>query len=141
MDGGDADDIGKAMNSNLGGGCGMKGSQSISVQQADGSEETYLYDRPTPQSLHIRITATPYSGQSIDAAYLKAAIISGMSFGINEPAPSSAIVSLLQQKQQNTSFAAEVSGNGTDFGAVAQPATKSSRFIIEAENITITTVS
>lgn len=141
VDGGDADDIGKAMNSKLGGGCGMKGSQSISVQQADGSEETYLYDRPTPQSLHIRITATPYSGQSIDAAYLKAAIISGMSFGINEPAPSSAIVSLLQQKQQNTSFAAEVSGNGTDFGAVAQPATKSSRFIIEAENITITTVS
>lgn len=137
-DGGSAADIGKAMNAKTGGGCGMKGEQSVSVPQADGSHETYYYDRPEAQPLYINISATAYSGQSADAAYIRSVIMAGLSFGINQTAASSAIVSLLQAEHQNVSFAAQVSADGTNYGAVALPATKKSRFYISAENISIT---
>lgn len=130
-------DIGEVMDYKVPGGVGMKGSQSVNVEQIDGSIETYYFDRPTAQTLYVYLNITPLNGQTIVPSELKEAIASGMSFQPNETVDSSAIICYIKSIQENVALTCQVSTDGTTWETVVSPTTKDKYFEITTSSITI----
>ena len=85
-------------------GCGMKGSITQYILQADGTYFPIKYDRPTPQALWIKFNVTQITGTvPPDATYIRNQILSQLSYKIQESAVASSIVTLVQQIDPNAS--------------------------------------
>lgn len=104
--GGADTDIATAIYNKRNAGCGLKGSVVVNVTQVDGSVFSVAFDRPTDEDLWIRFNATAITG-TIDAAYIRAQLLTELSYGINAPADASAIVALLKGIAPNAYFDTE----------------------------------
>lgn len=136
IQGGTDQEIGQVMANKVAAGVGMKGSQSVAVESADGYSEVYHFDRPTNQLLYVQLTVTPLSGQHIDPDYLKETI-SQMSFSPYETVDSSKIICYIKQNQQDVAFTCQVSTDGVNWETVAVPASKDRYFYITEASITV----
>lgn len=137
IQGGTDTEIGQVMDNKVAGGVGMKGTQSVNVQQADGQVATYYFDRPLAQTLYVSLDITPLNGQTIVPADIKSLIVSGMSFQPNETVDSSDIIYYLKSVQDNIALTCQVSTDGTTWETVVTPTTKDKYFQITTESITI----
>lgn len=137
VQGGTDAEIGAVMDNKVAGGVGMKGTQSVNVEQADGQVATYYFDRPTAQTLYVNLDITPLDGQTIVPADIKSAIVNGMSFQPNETVDSSAIICYLKSVQDNIALTCQVSTDGTTWATIVSPTTKDKYFQITTESITI----
>lgn len=137
IQGGTNTEIGQVMDNKVAGGVGMKGAQSVNVQQSDGQVATYYFDRPTAQTLYVNLDITPLGGQTIVPADIKSALVNGMSFQPNETVDSSAIICYLKSVQDNIALTCQVSTDGTTWATVVSPTTKDKYFQITTESITI----
>lgn len=137
IQGGTDAEIGQVMDNKVAGGVGMKGSQSVNVEQADGQVAIYYFDRPTAQTLYVSLDITPLDGQSIVPADIKSALVSGMSFQPNETVDSSAIICYIKSIQDNVAVTCQVSTDGTTWATFVTPTTKDKYFQMSTESITI----
>lgn len=137
VEGGTNKDIGEVMNDKIMGGVGMKGSQSVVIPQADGSNETYYFDRPSAVPAYVKLTIQGLYGQQIDPNYIKNSIADNFILSVYEPLDSSAIICYTKSIQENISVECQVSSNGTNWYSLITPSQKNGKFTISAENITI----
>lgn len=135
--GGTDAEIGQVMDNKVAGGVGMKGSQSVNVQQSDGQVATYYFDRPSAQTLYVQLDITPLNGQTIVYDDIKSALVNGMSFQPNETVDSSAIICYIKSIQDNVALTCQVSTDGTTWETVVTPTTKDKYFQITTDSITI----
>lgn len=137
IQGGTDAEIGQVMDNKVAGGVGMKGSQSVNVQQSDGQIATYYFDRPSAQTLYVRLDITPLNGQTIVYDDIKSALVTGTSFQPNETVDSSAIICYIKSIQDNIALTCQVSTDGTTWETVVTPTSKDKFFQITTESITI----
>lgn len=140
VQGGTNADIGQVMDAKMAPGIGMKGTQSVTVPQADGSVETYYFDRPTQELLYVTLNVTPLNGQVIDEDYLKTEIAK-MSFQPNETVDSSAIICYTKSIQDNIALTCQISTDGVTWETVANPSNLDKYFYITTASITINDMS
>lgn len=140
VQGGTDADIGQVMDAKMAPGIGMKGTQSVTVPQADGSVETYYFDRPTQELLYVTLNVTPLNGQVIDEDYLKTEIAK-MSFQPNETVDSSAIICYTKSIQDNIALTCQISTDGVTWETVANPSNLDKYFYITTASITINDMS
>lgn len=88
-------------------GCGMKGSVSVNITQADGSIFAVQFDRPTSEDLWISFDIAAVTG-TVDVNYVRTTLLAGLSYDIGEKAIVSAIVAQVQAIAPN----ATISGAG-----------------------------
>lgn len=136
VQGGTNEEIGKVMNEKVASGVGMKGSQSVSVEQADGYFATYYFDRPSSQTLYVKLTCTPIGGQVIDDNFIKDTV-SGMTFSPNQTVDSSDIICYIKSKQDNVAFSCQVSIDNSNWQTVVEPSSKDKYFAITTSSITV----
>lgn len=137
IQGGTDAEIGQVMDNKVAGGVGMKGSQSVNVEQSDGQVATYYFDRPSAQTLYVQLEITPLAGQTIVYDDIKSALVNGMSFQPNETVDSSAIICYIKSIQDNVALTCQVSTDGTTWETVVTPTTKDKYFQITTDSITI----
>lgn len=137
IQGGTDAEIGQVMDNKVAGGVGMKGTQSVNVEQADGQVATYYFDRPTAQTLYVSLDITPLNGQTIVPADIKSALVNGLSFQPNETVDSSSIICYLKSIQDNIAVTCQVSTDGTTWSTYVTPTTKDKYFQLSTESITI----
>ena len=137
IQGGTDAEIGQVMDNKVAGGVGMKGSQSVNVQQSDGQIATYYFDRPSAQTLYVQLEITPLEGQTIVYDDIKSALVNGMVFQPNETVDSSAIICYIKSIQDNVALTCQVSTDGTTWETVVTPTTKDKYFQITTSSIYI----
>lgn len=137
IQGGTDAEIGQVMDNKVAGGVGMKGNQSVNVLQSDGQVATYYFDRPSAQTLYVKLDITPLNGQTIVYDDIKSALVNGMSFQPNETVDSSAIICYIKSIQDNIALTCQVSTDGTTWETVVTPTSKDKYFQITTESITI----
>jgi uncharacterized phage protein gp47/JayE len=135
--GGSDKEIGEVMNYKVAGGVGMKGTQSVNVAQADGSVATYYFDRPTSETLYVKLDITPLDSQVIIPDDIKSSLVNGMHFAPNETVDSSAIICYIKSIQENVALTCQVSTDGTTWETVVTPTTKDKFFVMTSDSITI----
>jgi uncharacterized phage protein gp47/JayE len=134
--GGSDAEIGQVMNYKVAAGVGMKGTQSVNVTQSDGSVATYYFDRPSAETLYVKLDITPLDGQVIIYDDIKEQV-SSMNFEPYETVDSSAIICYIKSIQANVALTCQVSTDGTTWETVVTPTTKDKYFEITPESITI----
>lgn len=137
IQGGTDEEIGQVMDNKVAGGVGMKGNQSVNVQQSDGQVATYYFDRPSAQTLYVLLDITPLAGQTIVYDDIKSSLVNGMAFQPNETVDSSAIICYIKSIQDNIALTCQVSTDGTTWETVVTPTTKDKYFQITTDSITI----
>lgn len=134
-------EIGEVMNEKVAGGVGMKGSESVVIPQSDGSNEIYYFDRPSAETLYVKLTITPLNGQVIDEDVLKSSIATNMVFSPYETVDSSAIICYTKSVQDNIALSCQVSTDNATWETVVTPSAKDKFFDITTSSITIINTS
>lgn len=137
VQGGTDEEIGKVMNNKVAGGVGMKGTQSVTVLQSDGSREVYYFDRPTAQTLYVQLNITALEGQTIVPDEIISQMLNDLSYLPNETVDSSSIICYIKSIQDNVALTCQVSTDGTTWETVVTPSTKDKFFELTSESITI----
>ena len=128
--GGTAEDIAQTIYKKRSLGCGMRGSTSVSITQADGIVLVVHFDRPIAQPLYIRFNVAAMTGL-IDTDYLRAQILQRLSYKIDEMASSSEIVAIAQSIYPNASISEEgVSTDNINFYSLVSPITVQHQFSV-----------
>lgn len=138
--GGTDEEIGSILDEKMAPGIGMKGAQTVTVPQVDGSEETYHFDRPTAELLYVTLNITPLNGQAIDQDYIKGQV-ANMSFLPYETVDSSSIICYTKSVQENIALTCQISVDGTNWETVLTPSNLDKYFNITTESITINDMS
>lgn len=96
-------------------GCGMKGSVTVPVLQADGSFFSIKFDRPTSENLYISFDIVAVTG-SVDASFIRNQILSLLTYTIAQPAVASEITALVESIAPNGSISnMGVSNDGSTY--------------------------
>lgn len=140
VQGGTNEEIGEVINSKMAPGIGMKGSETVTVAQSDGSIETYKFDRPSQELLYVTLNVTPINGQVVDADYLKEKVAL-MSFEPYETVDSSAIICYTKSVQENIALTCQISTDGTNWETVLTPSNLDKFFKITTATITVNDMS
>ena len=140
VQGGTNQAIGEVMDAKMAPGIGMKGTQSVTVPQIDGSYETYYFDRPSQELLYVTLNITPLNGQALDEDYIKSQVAS-MSFQPYETVDSSSIICYTKSIQDNIALTCQISTDGVNWETVATPSNLDKYFYITTASITINDMS
>ena len=140
VQGGTNAEIGAVMDAKMAPGIGMKGTQSVTVPQIDGSIETYYFDRPSQELLYVTLNITPLNGQAIDEDYIKGEVAK-MSFDPYETVDSSSIICYTKSIQDNIALTCQISTDGTTWETVVTPSNLDKYFYITTASITINDMS
>jgi uncharacterized phage protein gp47/JayE len=118
-------------------GCGMYGSVTVSILQVDGTTFDVKFSRPVDEMLYISFDIAAITG-SIDETYLRNQLLAQLSYGINQTADTTSIVSLIHSIMPNGSVTNEgVSPDDMVYTATLAPSTVDKQFIISAATIKI----
>jgi len=118
-------------------GCGMKGSVTENVTQLDGSTFAVKFDRPTNEDLYIEFDVDPITGP-LDEDYIREQLLERLSYGINEKADTTTIVSLVREIAPNASVSNEgVSDDDITYVPLLSTTGKNYQFIIASDRIKI----
>lgn len=119
-------------------GCGMHGSESVNVTQADSSTYTINFTRATAQDLYLQFELTSINGGSIDYDTLKTQLETAYTFTIYEAADITTLAGIIRGLDENlVVFNAGVSDDGITYDEMILPTTKDKYFTISAANIDI----
>lgn len=136
--GGDLTAIANAIYVKRNAGCGMEGTINVSVLQVDGSTFIVSFDRPTPENLWISFNVTAIGSGSVDPTYIRAQLLLLLSYGINEPADTTTIVSLIRAISPAASVSSEgVSSDGVTYVPLLTPSTIDKQWALDPTRIVI----
>ncbi len=138
VNGGTNADVANAIYVKRNAGCGMKGGVSVNVTQVDGSIFAVLFDRPIAEDLWISFDVAAITGPAIDAATLRAQILAGISYAINQPADASSISAFIKNLYPNASVSDPgVSDDGITYVALLETTGPQYQFALENAHIVI----
>lgn len=121
-------------------GCGMFGSTTFGVIQADGSTFIVRWDVVLPETLYIKFTATSLDGLNMpNVALIRSKLVTLFVPGVNQEVNINALATIVQQIDPNTlvtnaGFSTSPTGS---FTATLTPTTKQYQFAVTEPNIII----
>jgi len=120
-------------------GCGMKGTEEVTITQVDGNPFTVKFDRPIPQDLYITVNVeSMIEGHVIDEAYLRQELQTRLSYGIYQPADLSHVSSLIIQLDPLAVVSSGgVSGDNVTFTGYVYPDDIQSKFTLDVNHIVV----
>jgi len=142
VDGGSDSDIGKVIYKIRNAGCGMKGSEAVTIVQVNGFDFTVLFDRPVYENLYIKLTVTSLDpNHLIDPDYLTQVIYNSIVYTIYQPADYTAITTVVKEADPNAVvISGGVSKDNITFSPFLYPTLLNGRFLNSIPRITITVV-
>lgn len=141
VEGGDDDDVARAIYSKRNAGAGMKGDEVVDILQVDDTVFQIRFDRTETEDLYIKFDATSIDGiGTIDTTFLKAQIVANMIPGVNETLNVNDLATIVQTADENclvtgAKFSYLVGGPFYDF---ITPSEKKNRFVLATGRIAIT---
>lgn len=140
-EGGNADDVGKAIYNNIPPGIPMKGSQTVTITRPNGQLETVNYDLGSAVDLYVELSIKILNG-AVDQAYLKQELAK-LTWNIGESAEAVNISTEIKDiiGSNGTPYDVGVSTDGLTYSEVVTPSTLNEYFTLSTTNITIVTVS
>lgn len=133
-------DIARAIYNKRNAGCGMKGTQTFVIIQADGTPFTIRWDYVVPEDLYIRFTATSLDGVNPpNIALIREQLPILFVPGVNEEVNINGLATIVQQIDPNTlvtnaGFSTASTGPFTD---TLQPTAKNNQFAVSEDNTII----
>lgn len=138
VQGGTAADIGAAIYKYRNAGCGMYGSQTVTIMQIDGSTFDVKYDISTNQDLYVKFHLEAINGASLDSSAIVAALVAGYKFSINSPADITTVANIIKAFNPNAVVAqCQVSNDNITWADIVSPTTKDKIFVLTAGNVTL----
>lgn len=136
--GGTDADVARAIYVKRNAGCGMKGAVTVAQASVDGSPSISIqFDRPTDENLWINLDISAITG-TVDDDYIRAQLLSALSYGIGQSADTTTIVALVKAIAPNASVTNEgVSNVDAGYAAVKAPTGVNYRFIPDTTRIKI----
>ncbi|MCK5611978.1 baseplate J/gp47 family protein [Candidatus Pacearchaeota archaeon] len=122
------------------GGSDMKGGESVSVTQIDGTLFTVNFDRAVEQDLYVQFEVTDVvTGTAVDAVFLAQQIVENVVYGISATANKTDIEALVKSVYPNAYVKdCQVSDDDITYVDTLEPTDKEYRFILSTDRITIT---
>lgn len=118
-------------------GCGMKGTVTVPVLQADGSFFSIKFDRPTSENLYISFDIAAVTG-SVDASFIRNQILSLLIYSIAQPAVASEITALVESIAPNGSISdMGVSNDGSTYVSLLDTAAIDNQWALASARIII----
>lgn len=141
IEGGTPADIGRVIYNNLPPGIPMKGSQTVFVPKINGDIVQVFYDLPKAAPLYVRATIKNFGTTPIDTNYLKNQLAL-IDYNISERAETATITGNLKEAlgQIGNPYNVEISLDGTTWVEDLEPTGLDEFFVIQPDNITLTTV-
>lgn len=122
-------------------GCGMKGSVTVGITQPDLSTFNVQFDRPTSEPIYIKFNLTPVTG-TVSDAYVRTQLLARLSYGINEKADTTSIISIVKEIAPNASVSVEgVSKDNVTYVTLMSPTSVNRQFTIASTRIIINGVA
>lgn len=121
-------------------GCGMKGTQTYNILQADGSNFTIRWDFVTPENLFIKFTATSLDGVNPpNISAIKAQLVTLFVPGVNQQVNINELSTLVQDIDPNTlvTSAGFSTSSGGTYTNTLLPASKDKQFAVSSPDIII----
>jgi len=142
VDGGADADIGQAIYSKRNAGCGMKGTEEVSISQVNGVPFVVKFDRPVYEDLYVSLTLTSIDPlHAIDDEWLKQQIFENITYKIYQPADFTAITTLVKTLDPLAVVTAGgVSKTNSGYTGFVYPTTIQNRFIMSTTRIAISVV-
>lgn len=143
VNGGDPEDIANAIYSKRNAGCGMKGSETYTITQVDGSPFIVKWDEVTPEDLYIEFDAESINGvDPIDDAGIKDYLVENLTPGVFETVDINHLATLVQAFDPNclVTNAGFADNGGGPFTDTLEPTGKNYQFTVDAANINITVI-
>ena len=140
VEGGTDLNIGKVIYANKSFGCDMKGSTTVNVERADGTNFVAKFDRPQTEPLYIQMTiVSKLLDYTPDTLFIKRQLIERMRFGMNETTDVSQITSEVIDIDPNIYVASiEISNDNLTWTDILNPSAKNKYFALDIANIDIT---
>ena len=142
VDGGTDANVADAIYSKRNAGCGMKGTETVSITQANGVPFVVKFDRPVYEDLYMSLTITSKDpAHTIDDEYLKQQIFEQIVLKIYEPADFTAITTVVKTLDPLAVVTAGgVSKTAGSYVGFVYPTTIQNRFLLSTTRIAITVV-
>lgn len=140
VDGGDDEDIADVIYKYRSMGCGMRGAETVAVEQVDGSEIDISFDRVIEEELSIYFHAESISNGIIDIEALKTALAAQYTLGIYETADTASINALIREINSDVvPNQLAISSDRITYDDILTPSTKQHKFVVSTANISILT--
>ena len=140
VEGGTDLNIGKVIYANKSFGCDMKGSTTVNVERADGTNFVAKFDRPQTEPLYIQMTiVSKLLDYTPDTLFIKRQLVERMRFGMNETTDVSQITSEVIEIDPNIYVASiQISNDNLTWTDILNPSAKNKYFALDIANIDIT---
>lgn len=132
--------IANAIYSKRNAGCGMKGTQSYNITQADGSNFVIRWDDVTPENLFIKFTATSLDGSTApNIAAIRSQLVSSFVPGVYQQVNINDLATEVQLIDNNTLVTSSGFSltSGGAYTSTLTPTAKNNQFAVSAANIII----
>lgn len=140
VEGGTDLNIGKVIYANKSFGCNMKGSTTVNVERADGTNFVAKFDRPQTEPLYIQMTiSSKLNDYTPDVLFIKRQLIERIKFNMNEATDVSQITSEVIDIDPNVYIASiQISNDNLTWTDILNPSAKNKYFALDIANINIT---
>ena len=140
VEGGTDANIGKVIYANKSFGCDMKGSTTVNVERADGTNFVAKFDRPQTEPLYIQMTiASKLLDYTPDTLFIKRQLVERMRFNMNESTDVSQVTSEVIDIDPNVYVSSvQISNDGVTWTDILNPSAKNKYFALDIANISIT---
>ncbi len=121
-------------------GCGMKGDETFSIAQADGTFFVVRWDNVEPEDLFIKFTATSLDGINPPAiTAIKEGLVTSFVPGVNQKVNVNELATLVQAIDSNTlvTSAGFSTASGGSYTSTLSPSSKDKQFVVSEENIIV----
>ena len=132
--------IGKVIYANKSFGCDMKGSTTVNVERADGTNFVAKFDRPQTEPLYIQMTiVSKLLDYTPDTLFIKRQLVERMRFNMNETTDVSQVTSEVIDIDPNVYVASiQISNDNLTWTDILNPSAKNKYFALDIANIDIT---
>ena len=140
VEGGTDLNIGKVIYANKSFGCNMKGSTTVNVERADGTNFVAKFDRPQTEPIYIQMTiASKLNDYTPDTLFIKRQLVERIKFNMNEATDVSQITSQVIDIDPNVYVASiQISNDNLNWTDILNPSAKNKYFALDVANINIT---
>lgn len=140
VEGGTDLNIGKVIYANKSFGCDMKGSTTVNVERADGTNFVAKFDRPQTEPLYIQMTiVSKLLDYTPDTLFIKRQLVERMRFNMNETTDVSQVTSEVIDIDPNVYVASiQISNDNLTWTDILNPSAKNKYFALDIANIDIT---
>lgn len=140
VEGGTDADVGQAIYSKKGPGCGMRGAVTVDIARPNGTTFTAKFDRPIQEDLYIKLTLVPKrAGITFDTDVIKADLVAALKYKIAQSANiGDVVVAMLSIAPDGICSTLGVSDDGMAYVDILDTTDFQHKFVLDAARIDVT---